>query len=461
MCRERNDTSAKRHTGSLKPRCSALNQFLAFHSSLFYFKQTTDEITSIVSRFMVQEVAPDKFGAGLVRPREPEPTVSNTSASDSPHRSTHSVAYDQGRAKRYARTRIALGLLGTALYVGLTLIFVQTGITTLVEEFARSSGGSDYVVLLLFAAILGAIEIIVSLPLKYYSGFHLEHKYGLSNQSFWMWVWEGAKGLLIGVPIMMPILLILYYCLRNFGVWWWLPVGAFTFLVSVVLARLAPVLIFPLFYKFKPLEEGELKHKLLTLCENVGMAVQGVFVFDMSKNTKKANAAFTGIGKSKRIILGDTLLANFNDEEIESIFAHELGHYKLRHIWMMMFVGTLSSFLGLYVTAQAYQASLFWFGFGSIDQIAALPLLGLWLGLYSLVTSPLSNMLSRAHERAADRFAVRFSGKKPAFVGALRKLAGMNLADASPHPLIEFLFHSHPSIEKRIRLVERMELVEV
>ncbi|MBI3579596.1 MAG: M48 family metalloprotease, partial [Ignavibacteriales bacterium] len=198
------------------------------------------------------------------------------------------------------------------------------------------------------------------------------------------------------------------------------------------------------------------KNKILALCKKVGMSVQGVFVFDMSKNTKKANAAFTGVGKSKRIILGDTLVANFTDDEIETIFAHELGHYKLKHIWVMMIVGTVSSFLGLYLTAVLYQTSLSWFGFSSIEQIAALPLLGLWLGLYSLITSPLSNMLSRAHERAADRFAIRTSNNKQAFMNALRKLAVVNLADTAPHPLIEFLFHSHPSIEKRIRAVEQL-----
>jgi STE24 endopeptidase len=185
------------------------------------------------------------------------------------------------------------------------------------------------------------------------------------------------------------------------------------------------------------------------------MSVKGLFVFDLSKNTKKANAAFTGIGKSKRIILGDTLIANFTDDEIETVFAHELGHHKLKHIWVMLLAGAINSFLGLFVAAELYRASLSWFGFSSLDQLAALPLLSLWLGAYSLVAGPLSNMLSRSHERAADRYAVSMSGNKEAFTNALRKLAAINLADTSPHPLVEFLFHSHPSIEKRIRAVER------
>ncbi len=262
--------------------------------------------------------------------------------------------------------------------------------------------------------------------------------------------------MLVGIPLMVPILLALYFCLRNFSSLWWIPAGTAVFFFSVLLARLAPVLIFPLFYKFRPLEEGDLKNRIVALCQKVGMKVSGVFVFNMSKNTKKANAAFTGVGKSKRIILGDTLVANFTDDEIETVFAHELGHFKLRHIWLMMVIGAVSTFVGLFLTSVLYETSLTWFGFASIDTIAALPLLGLWLGLYSLVTAPLSNMISRAHERAADLYAIQTTGKKTDFVNALLKLSRVNLSDASPHPLVEFFFYSHPSIEKRVRAVEEL-----
>lgn len=357
-------------------------------------------------------------------------------------------------AKQYARIKLVLAVFTTLFFFLVTIVLVGTGITTTVEEFARGRAGNDYLVLLLFVGALWLLEGIVTLPLSYYSGYVLEHRYGLSNQTRGVWVREGIKGVLVGAALMMPLVLAVFFWIRTYGPLWWLPVGATLFLFSVILARLAPILIFPLFYKFKPLEEGGLKTTILSLCGKIGMPVGGVFVFDMSRNTKKANAAFTGIGKSRRIILGDTLVANFTDEEIETVFAHELGHYKLRHIWVMMAFGTVSSFLGLYATALVYETSLGWFGFSRPDEIAALPLLGLWLGVYSLLTNPLSNMLSRAHEYAADRFAVQLSGKTRAFQNALTKLAKVNLADPSPHTLVEFLFHSHPSIEKRIRAVE-------
>jgi STE24 endopeptidase len=343
--------------------------------------------------------------------------------------------------------------MGSVLFFVISLALVATGTTTALEGLVRLYVTNDYLALLGFAALLGLAEIVLTAPLQYYSGFHLEHKYNLSNQTFRAWLWEGFKGFLVSVSITVPLLLALFFCLKSFGSMWWLPVGSVLFFLSVVLARLAPVFILPLFYTFKPLPEGELRSIILGLCRSVGMSVEGVYVFDMSKNTKKANAAFTGIGKSKRIILGDTLVANFRNDEIESVFAHELGHYRLKHIWTMLGIGTVSSFLGLYLTAQAYEVSLPWFGFTGIDQLAALPLLALWLGVYSLLVSPLTNAISRSHERAADRYAISLTGNGEAFANALQKLARINLADVSPHPVVEFLFHGHPSIEKRVRAI--------
>jgi STE24 endopeptidase len=360
-------------------------------------------------------------------------------------------------AKRYAQIKLVVSLMGSALLFVLSLALIASGATTAIENLVRTYLSNDYVALLGFAAVLGLAEMVLTAPLQFYSGFYLEHKYNLSNQTIRAWMWEGLKGFLVSIPIALPLLLALFFCLKSFGSMWWLPVGSVLFFLSVVLARLAPVLIFPLFYTFKPLPDGELRSTILRLCQSVGMSVEGVYVFDMSKNTKKANAAFTGIGKSKRIILGDTLVASFRDEEVETVFAHELGHYRLKHLWMMLGIGTVNSFLGLYLTAKAYEVSLPWFGFANLDQLAALPLLALWLGIYSLLTSPLSNAISRSHERAADRYAISLTKNGEAFANALNKLARINLAYVSPHPLVEFLFHSHPSIEKRLHAIRTAE----
>ena len=358
--------------------------------------------------------------------------------------------------KRYQKTKLLSGLIHSAIAFVFTILIVGGGLTVTVEHWARSLAENDYLALLLFAGALGLAESLLTLPLRWYSGFFLEHKHRLSNQTLASWLWERTKGLLVGLPLISMLLVALFFCLRAYGASWWIPVSVMLFFFSILLARIAPVFIFPLFYKFQPLEEGALKERIASLCRQVGVVVEGIFVFNLSKTTKKANAAFTGLGRSKRIILGDTLVANFTDEEIETIFAHELGHYTLNHVWKMILVGTLSTFLGLFVTALLYEMSLQWFGFDSRETIAALPLLGLWLGIYSMITSPLNNMLSRSFENQADAYAVRTSGKKKAFANALQKLGAVNLADKSPHPVIEFLFYSHPSLEKRIRAVEGM-----
>ena len=358
------------------------------------------------------------------------------------------------QAKKYSRIKLTLSLVGTTFSFIITLGIVVTGFSLRVENFVHSYTQSPYVALLLFVAVLGVLSGIISFPLSFYSGFVVEHRYNLSNQSFVQWLWEQGKAFLVSIPIAVPLMLLFYFFLREYQALWWLPVATAMFVVSMLLSKIVPVFIMPLFYKFTPLENDVLKERILLLCKNTRMNVTGIFTFNLSKTTKKANAGFTGIGKSKRIILGDTLMEHFSDDEVETVFAHELGHYVHGHIWKNILVGTLSIYAGLFITSKLYFLSLGWFGFSSVDQLAALPMLALWLGVYSLLTSPLSNVLSRKYEFEADRYALVRTGNAPAFMSTMRKLAEMNLADTAPHPVVEFLFYSHPSIEKRIHAAE-------
>lgn len=361
------------------------------------------------------------------------------------------IAHD---VKRYNRTKLVVSLVSGIVSFLFTVGLLLYGYTLLIEQFVFTFSSNNYIAVLIFSALFGILSGIISFPFSFYSGFILEHTYNMSNQTFAQWIWENVKGMLVAIPIFAPLALIVYYYLLTFGSDWWLPVSITLFIFSIGLSRIAPILILPLFYKLTPLEDSPLKEKILALTKSTTMIIEGIYSFNLSKTTKKANAAFTGIGKSKRILLGDTLMENFSDDEIETVFAHELGHYSRGHIWKGIIFGTVSIFVGLYLTSLAYSMSLSWFGFTSIGQIAALPLLTLWLGLYSLVTSPLGNILSRKHEFEADRYAVERTNSKPAFVSTMNKLAEINLADKSPHPLIEFLFYSYPSIEKRISAVE-------
>jgi STE24 endopeptidase len=357
-------------------------------------------------------------------------------------------------AKKYNNIKLAIGIgEGIASFV-LILLFVSLGYSKQLESYLSEYFLNQYLLFLLFLFVVGLAGSILSFPISYYTGFYLEHKYNLSNQTFWKWILEGLKGLLVSFVIGVPILLLFYFVLNYFGVDWWLPFALIMFFISVVLAQIFPILIFPIFYKITPIDNESLKERIKKLAQNAKLKVENVYRFDMSKNTKKANAAFTGMGKTKRIILGDTLLDNYSEDEIETVIAHELGHFKKKHIIKNIIVGTISSFLTLYLIAILYQNSLSWFGFSSITEIAALPLLALWSMLIGLIQTPLGNLLSRKFEYEADEYAIEESKNPSAFTKTLVKLTEQNLGDKEPHPFVEWFFYSHPSIKNRISAIE-------
>lgn len=358
------------------------------------------------------------------------------------------------KAKKYAKTHQILSVAETSIFFVAILILLFTGLSLKIESIAFGISSNSYFALLIFFGIIGFAEGFITFPIGFYSDYILEHKYGLSNQTLSGYFKEKLKGFSLGIVLGIPLMFAFYYILLTFGSQWWLVLGIFMFIVSVIIGRLAPTLLMPLFYKFIPIENESLKNRILDLCKKTGVKINGIFTFDMSKNTKKANAAFTGIGKSKRIILGDTLINNFSEEEIEMVFAHEMGHYTKKHIMKMMITSTILTFAGLFITAKLYEASLGFFGFESVSQIAALPLLFLYLSLYGLITNPISNIQSRKFEWEADTYALETTKDKASFISAMEKLADQNLADKTPNKIIEYLFHSHPSLEKRIQFAK-------
>ena len=361
---------------------------------------------------------------------------------------------DTVNKKKYNRIKLVLSLTGTIVGIAFILGIVLSGFSLSLSRYIGTITENPYLQLLLFVAAIGFLESMLTFPLNYYSGYRMEHQYGMSNQTFFQWMKENMKATAVGAVIGLPLLLIFYFCLNIFQENWWLPAATVFFLFSVLLARIAPTLIFPLFYKFKPIENESLKNKLTRLCSGVNMTIAGIFEFNMSKTTKKANAAFAGIGRSKRIILADTLLKNFSEDEIEVVFAHEVGHYYHKHIVKSILLSIVTIFAGLYIAAYFYKQSLPVFSFTSITDIAALPLLGLILMFFGFLTGPINNALSRAYERQADAYALNTTKNKHAFITAMQRLSTMNLADEEPHPLVEFLFYSHPAISKRVRAAE-------
>ncbi len=309
-----------------------------------------------------------------------------------------------------------------------------------------------------FALIFGAGLLIVNLPLSYYEGYILPHRYDLSNQSIGGWISDQVKGLLLSGVLGIFVLEVIYAVLRAYPETWWLWAGGILLIFNVILANLGPILIFPIFYKFAPLGEeyDDLAKRLMRLAEGANTRVRGVYQFDMSKRTKAANAALAGLGNTRRIILGDTLLKEFTPDEIETVLAHELGHHVHKDIPIGMIINAGLTLGGLYLAALGLNWGVSYFGFDRVSDIAALPLFALVMGLYGLATMPLSNAYSRWRERRADQYALQATGKGEAYASALTRLANQNLAEADPEPWVEFLLYSHPALNRRIALAQKL-----
>jgi STE24 endopeptidase len=357
-------------------------------------------------------------------------------------------------AKKYERIKLTVGITEGVISFILLLLFVSLGYSKKLELFAYSKTANPYIAFLIYIFLLGILSGILSFPVDYFFGFRLEHKFALSNLTFWNWIKDSLKSLGVGIILGVPVLLLFYFILLKFELWW-LWFSCVILVYSVILAQIAPVLIFPIFYKFKPIENEGLKQRILELCEKVGFKVKGVYSFDMSKTTKKANAAFTGLGKTKRIILSDTLLSGFNEDEIVTVFAHEMGHYKRGHIKKNILISVFLTIVGLFIISKVYSTLLPKFGFSNPWEIGALPLLALISSVLGLLTKPLTSFISRKFEFEADSFALSITGNPAAFKTMMEKLAFQNLADEEPNRFVEFWFHSHPSIKRRILAAER------
>jgi STE24 endopeptidase len=356
--------------------------------------------------------------------------------------------------KKYNNIKLAIGISKGIISFILIFLFVALGYSSLLVNYLSDYFTNSYLLFIAFVFVVGLATSIIFFPVNYYTDFYLEHKYNLSNQSLLKWMTENLKGLLVSIVIGIPVLLFFFYVLNEFGSMWWLPLAIGLFIISVVLGRIAPVLILPIFYKITPIDDEDLIERIKRLAKDAGIKVENVYKFDMSKNTKKANAAFTGLGKSKRILLGDTLLENYTPDEIETVIAHEMGHYKKKHILKNIIIGTISSFLTLFLIAFLYENTIGLFGFNFINEIAALPLLSLWAALIGLIQSPLGNILSRKFEYEADEYAVLTTSKPLPYISTLEKLTEQNLADKDPHPFVEWFFYSHPSIKNRINALK-------
>jgi STE24 endopeptidase len=321
--------------------------------------------------------------------------------------------------------------------------------------FRSVVGPSPWRNLVAAAFVYGVALELLSLPLDFWSGFLLEHRHHLSTQSLRGWIWKRVKGYLLGGPLGLALLFGLYGLIWSAGPYWWAVAAAGWLVLTLVLGQIVPVLILPLFYKVTRLEDAALLDRLRRLADGTGLRVEGVYRLDLSAETRKANAALAGLGNSRRVLLGDTLLDQFSPEEIEVVFAHEVGHHVYRHLAKTVAAGVLLTALGLWLADAVLRGAAVGLGYRSFDDPAALPLLLLILGVFGLMVMPAQNFVSRVFERQCDRYALRRTGNPEAYRSAFTKLARLNKADPDPHPLLVCLLHDHPPVRERLAMASR------
>jgi len=368
---------------------------------------------------------------------------------------------DSPEARRYNRIRRWMGVADFILSLLLMVALLVTGWSGTLRDIAYKATFQHYsLAVFLYVLMLMVLAKVLGLSLDYYS-FRLEHRYQLSNLRLRAWLWDEVKGFLVGVVLAGIVVELLYFIMRQVPQHWWLIAwGAFLGLF-VLLAQLAPVVLFPVFYKFAPLENEELKERLVRLGERAGTRVRGVYQWKLSEKSKKANAALTGLGNTRRIILADTLLANYSTDEIEAVLAHELGHHVHRHIFKSILVQAGITFVGFWAGNLVLHYAVDRLHiFETLSDFADLPLLMLVATVLSLLVLPLLNAYSRFNERQADLYAFRSIATVTPFISAMNKLAEQNLAERSPSKWVEWLFHSHPAISRRVAAAETWAKVQ-
>jgi len=363
---------------------------------------------------------------------------------------------DTPEARRYNRIRRWLGIADFALGLVLLILLLVTGWNGSLRDVAyRSSAQSYALAVSLYVVMLMTIGKLLGLGLDYY-GFRLEHQFHLSNQRLRSWLWDEIKGFLVGMILAVIVVELLYLIIRQAPQYWWL-IAWVTFLaLFVLMAQLAPVVLFPIFYKFEPLQNEELKSRLVSLGERAGTKVRGVYKWNLSEKSKKANAALTGLGNTRRIILSDTLLEQYSADEIEAVLAHELGHHVHKHIFKSIVVQAGITLVGFWAANWVlHYAMERWHIFDTLSDFANLPLLVLISTVLSFLLLPALNAFSRYNERQADRYTFRSIASVQPFISSMNKLAAQNLAERTPSKWVERFFHSHPSISRRVAAAEQ------
>jgi STE24 endopeptidase len=363
---------------------------------------------------------------------------------------------NEDKGSRYHRLRRRSDVLSTLAGAAVLVALLTTGAHLRLREAGSivgsiiGNGWEEQGTVVGAALVLFLLLQVVELPFAFYQGYRLEHRFGLSTQRRAQWWTDYAKGAALSGAFAIVAASLVYGAMRWAPAWWW-AVSAFAAVAALIgLVHLAPVLLLPLFYSFKPLDRPVLVSRLLTLAARARTRVVGVYEWALSAHTRKANAALTGMGRTRRILLSDTLLESYSDDEIEVILAHELSHHVHHDLWRGLALQAAMIVAGFFVAYLALDALAVPLRLGGVDDPAGLPLLLIVAGVCSTAWLPLTNALSRAHERRADRYALDITGHPDAFISAMKRLAQQNLAEEFPSAVARWFFYSHPPIRERV-----------
>ncbi|MBF0217586.1 MAG: M48 family metalloprotease [Candidatus Omnitrophica bacterium] len=359
-----------------------------------------------------------------------------------------------GKNKRYSAIKTHLFIAGLLSDLFLLLLF-QSFLSSRIAAVTAFSPSGFYMACFLYATFFFSFMYVFSLPLRLFSSFFIEHAFGLSNQKFPDWLVDEIKSVLMTYFLLMSAALVFYYLLRTFNDLWWLALALLWLFFSVVLARLFPVLILPVFYKYIAIDDRSLVSELVELGRRAGVRVIDICKIDLSRKTKKANAALVGVGGAKKIILGDTLMEKFTNPEIAAVVAHEMAHLKFAHIWKLLFFSGITTALVFFTLSRAIGPVALYLKADGITDLSIFPVLVLFISFFSLLIMPLQNYFCRRLEKQADREAIRLTGEPGVFISVMEKLSEMNLSDKYPGAIKKIFLYDHPPIGERIETAKR------
>ena len=361
----------------------------------------------------------------------------------------------QNRA--YATTRAALGFFEPLYAILLGLFILFTGLSARMRDVARSLSRHSYVQVLVYLALYLVLGFVLDFPLAFYRDFALEHRYGLSTESFGPWLLDLLKDVLISLVFLgvVPLVKFAYVPIRRFPRHWWLALGLGTLPVILAGALIQPLVVEPLFNRFTPLQDKRLEARILEVADRAGIPARHVLQVDKSRQTRKYNAYVSGFGPSQRIVLWDTTLKGMTADEILFVVGHESAHYRLHHMWWRILFDTGLSFLIFWLSAGFMRRAVKrWggrWGFTELHDIASLPLFVVALTLFSFLAQPGMNAFSRRLEHDSDTFGLELTHANDAAARAFMKLGSQNRSDPEPAPFVEFFEYSHPPLLERVR----------